>query len=182
LRFTIENSSSFAVTGLTFTDRLPGGLTVPISADKGTNCFGATLTAEEGSGEIAFSGGQLLPGETCLSQVDVTGIVPGEYVNVSGPLTSSSGISASAIDTLIIVGSGEPCAAPDGENATVQDETFTGPAEVVVCDTITVGPNVGVLGPEADLLLRAGIAIVVEELVVGTDGQLTLSLESVLIP
>jgi hypothetical protein len=182
LTFLIENTSVFAVTDLAFSDNLPVGVVVAPSADIGTNCSGATLTAVEGSGVITFSGGELSAGGSCLTQVDVTSEVPGFYINISEPLTSSSGTSASAIDTLVVVGSGEPCPAPDGENATVQDDTVTETREVVVCDTITVGPNVGVLGPDGNLILRAGVAVVIEELVVGVDAELTVSNESVLIP
>ena len=182
LTFLIENSSVFPVTDLAFTDDLPSGIEVARSADVGTTCPAATLTAVEGSGVITFSGGELPAGGSCITQVDVTGVVPGAYVNTSSPLSSSSGLSGAAIDTLVIVGSGEPCPAPDGEDVTIDDETFTTPVEFVVCNSITVGPNVGVLGPDGDLSLRAGVRVEIEEIVVGVDAGLTVSIEPVLIP
>ncbi|MFQ5524628.1 MAG: beta strand repeat-containing protein [Thermoanaerobaculia bacterium] len=183
LTFLIDNSDSvFPVTDLAFTDTLPAGVTVAFSADVGSTCTGGTLTAVEGSGVISYSGGSVAAGDFCFVQVDVTATVPGSYPNLSSPLTSSSGESSAAIDTLIVVEPGGPCVAPNGENLTLMDDTVMVAEEFVVCDTIFVGPNFGIIGPLGDLLLRAGIKVVIEELVVGQDAKLEIRIEPVLVP
>jgi uncharacterized repeat protein (TIGR01451 family) len=183
LSFVIENTSAFLVTDLAFVDNLPAGLVIPSSPDVGTTCTGATLTADAGSDVISFSGGELLPGGFCIIQVDVTGAVPGTYENTTEQMTSSSGTSAAAIATLVIVGSGGPCLAPDGEFLTIDNDTFVDAQEFVACNTITVEPNVSVIGPNGHLTLRAGVAVVFGEgFLVGVDGKLTVSIEPVLLP
>ncbi len=184
LTFLIDNSASvFAVTGLSITDNLPPGMTVATSPDIGTDCAGATLGAVTGSNVVSVSGGQLPAGDDCVVQVDVTASVPGSYINTTGPMTSSSGTSAAASDTLVVVMPGGMCPAPDGDNLTLQDDTVMSAEEFVVCDTITVGPNYGVVGPDGDLLLRAGVAVVFRDgFSIFPDGQLTVRLEPVLKP
>ena len=66
---------------------------------------GGTLTAVVGLGSIAYTGGSVAAGAACTFQVDVTATVSGTLVNTSGDLTSSSGNSGTASDTLTV---GEP--------------------------------------------------------------------------
>lgn len=184
LSFLIDNSgSAFAATDLAFFDDLPAGLVVAFGADVGTTCPGGTVTAAEGGSAITFSGGALAAGGSCVVQVDVTGAVPGTYVNTSSQLTSSSGLGPAAIATLVIVGSGGPCLAPDGEFLTVQDQTIVSTQEFVVCNTFTGGPNLTVIGPDGHLIVRAGVAAEFGEgFFIGVDGQLTVSIEPILLP
>ncbi|MCP4204881.1 MAG: hypothetical protein GY769_23480, partial [bacterium] len=184
LSFLIDNSgSAFTVTDLAFFDDLPAGIVVAPSADVGTTCPGGVLTAVEGSSLITLTGGALGVGETCVVQVDVTGDIPGAYVNISSQLTSSSGLGPAAVATLVIVGSGEPCLAPDGEFFTLENDTVDTTREFVVCNTFTGGPNLGVVGPNGHLIVRAGVAAVFADgFLVGVDGELTVSIEPILLP
>jgi uncharacterized repeat protein (TIGR01451 family) len=101
LTFTIVNlASSVAATGLDFTDALPAGLAVASPPNASTTCTGGTITAVAGGGTIAYTGGSVAAGASCAVQVDVAATAPGVHLNTSGVLTSSSGSSGTASDTL----------------------------------------------------------------------------------
>ncbi len=101
LTFTIDNAASaLAATGLDFTDNLPAGVQVATPPNAATTCTGGTLTAVAGSGTITYSGGAVAAGADCTVTVDVTPTAPGSFVNLTGDLTSSSGNSGTATDTL----------------------------------------------------------------------------------
>ncbi len=102
LTFTIDNSASaLAASLLAFTDTLPAGVTVSNPPVTSNSC-GGTLTAAGGSGTLSLAGGTVGAGMTCVIQVSVTGTGSGVHVNVSGDLTSTSGNSGTASDTLTV--------------------------------------------------------------------------------
>jgi uncharacterized repeat protein (TIGR01451 family) len=102
LTFTIDNSAStFAATTLDFTDNLPAGVLVATPGNAATTC-GGTVTAPDGSDVISLTGGSVGAGLTCTVTVDVTSMTPGFYANTSGDLTSSSGNSGPANDSLTV--------------------------------------------------------------------------------
>ncbi len=102
LTFTINNSAStLAATGLAFTDNLPANVVVATPSNASSTC-GGTLTAMPGNPSISLSGGSVGAGATCTLAVDVTSIVSGPHVNTTGELTSSSGNSGTASDTLTV--------------------------------------------------------------------------------
>ncbi|MEZ5332531.1 MAG: hypothetical protein R2991_10870 [Thermoanaerobaculia bacterium] len=104
LTFTIDNSASaLAASALSFTDNLPAGLVVATPNGASTTCTGGTIGATPGSGVVSYSGGSVGAGASCTVQADVTGTTAGDYLNVSGDLTSSSGNSGTASDTLTIL-------------------------------------------------------------------------------
>lgn len=102
LQFAIDNSAS-AVTAsnLAFTDNLPAGVVVATPAMTSNTC-GGMLTATAGSGAITLAGGSVGAGASCTIQVSVTAALDGTYVNTSGALTSTSGSSGTANDTLTV--------------------------------------------------------------------------------
>lgn len=103
LTFTIDNSaSSLPASDLAFTDTLPSGVEVADPADASATCSGGTLTATPGTSAVTYSGGTVSAGATCTVQVDVVSEVAGTFVNTSGTLTSSSGSSGTASDTLTV--------------------------------------------------------------------------------
>jgi len=103
LLFTIDNSASaLAATALDFTDNLPAGVIVASPASASTTCTDGTLTAVNGSNTISYSGGTVAAGASCTVQVDVTSVMHGSYDNTTGDLTSSSGNSGTANDTLTV--------------------------------------------------------------------------------
>jgi hypothetical protein len=103
LTFTIDNgASALAASSLDFTDNLPAGVTIATPANATTTCTGGTLTATAGASVIAYTGGSVAASASCTIGVDVTSATLGTFVNTSGELTSSSGTSAAASDTLTV--------------------------------------------------------------------------------
>ena len=105
LTLAIDNTlSTEAATGLDVTDPFPTGLVVATPANASTTCTGGTLTAVEGGGTVAYTGGTVDAGASCAVTVDVTAVASGTLVNVTGDLTSSLGNSGSATATLEVGG------------------------------------------------------------------------------
>jgi uncharacterized repeat protein (TIGR01451 family) len=101
LTFTIDNSASaLAATNLDFTDSLPAGTIVATPGNASTTCSGGTLTAVDGSSVVTYTGGTAPAGGSCTITVDIAVTGAGTFVNTSGDLTSDSGTSGSATDTL----------------------------------------------------------------------------------
>ncbi len=101
LTFTIDNTAStLAASSLDFTDNLPAGILVAATPNASTTCTGGTLTAVAGSGVISYTGGTVAAGASCTVQADVSAGTTGMFANTSGDLTSSSGNSGTASDTL----------------------------------------------------------------------------------
>lgn len=101
LTFTIDNTAStVAASNLAFTDNLPTGVQVAAVPNAASTC-GGTVTAMAASGLISLSGGTAGAGASCTVQVDVTATMAGTHVNTTGNLTSTSGSSGTASDTLI---------------------------------------------------------------------------------
>lgn len=74
------------------------------------------------------------------------------------------------------------CAAADGENLPLSDDTVLETVVYEVCDTITVGPNYQVAGPNGDLTLRAGNKVALGNgSSAGVDGRLTIEIDNSLL-
>lgn len=102
LTFTINNTASaIAATALAFTDNLPAGVLVANPSNAMNTC-GGTVTAVPDSGVISLSGGTVGAGMSCTINVTVTGTGTGDLVNTTGNLTSSSGDSGTAMNTLSV--------------------------------------------------------------------------------
>ena len=105
LTFTVDNTGAvIAATSLSFGDNLPSGVVVATPPNAATTCTGGTLTAAAGATSISYSVGTVAASSTCTVTVDVTSSTAGTYTNTSGDLTSSSGNSGGATDTLSVVG------------------------------------------------------------------------------
>jgi len=111
LTFTIDNSASTVSVGsLTFSDSLPAGMIVATPSNASTTCsvpaprggVPSGLSAISGSNLITLSSASVVAGATCTVQVDVETIQSGVFVNVSGNLSSSLGLSGTATDTLVV--------------------------------------------------------------------------------
>ena len=101
LTFTLTNpaANTSALSGVTFTDTLPAGLTLP---DSITSICGGTLTTIAPTG-IALSGAALAIGGRCVFSVTVTGAVSGTYTNTTGPVTSVNGGTGNAATAVMTV-------------------------------------------------------------------------------
>ncbi len=103
LTFTIDNTaSSLADNNLDFTDNLPAGLVIATPANVVNTCTGGTITATPDTADISYTGGEVAAGASCTLSVDTVAVVPGNYDNVSGELTSGFGNSGTASDTLTV--------------------------------------------------------------------------------
>lgn len=101
---TIDNTASvLSANNLDVTDNLPAGMVVATPANASTTCTGGTLTAADGSGVVTYTGGGVAAGTSCTITVNVVGNAVGALVNTTGDLTSSSGNSGPATDTLTVV-------------------------------------------------------------------------------
>ncbi|MEN8173408.1 MAG: hypothetical protein ABFS03_11070, partial [Chloroflexota bacterium] len=106
LTFTIENTAAGSqdLTGISFSDVLPTGLSVAnstTSACNGTNNLATTAA----TGTIELTGGTLAAGTICTFSVTVTGVSAGDYENITGFLSSiETGETTSyATDTLTVI-------------------------------------------------------------------------------
>jgi uncharacterized repeat protein (TIGR01451 family) len=87
LTFTITNTNaSLGITGISFTDTLPAGLTVANGSSAA--CGGGTVTTSGGN-LISFSGGSLAGGGSCTFSVTVTGTAAGPQSNTTGNISSN---------------------------------------------------------------------------------------------
>lgn len=103
LTFTLDNSAHAApVTNLAFTDNLPAGLEIASPANVSNTCFGI-LNTPEGSGTISFFSGSVDANSSCAIALDVTATAVGRLDNRTSDLTSNTGNSGKASDSLTVV-------------------------------------------------------------------------------
>ena len=103
LTFTINNSSStVSTTALNFIDNLPVNMQVAAIPNAGTTCTGGVVTAVSGTNVISYTSGSVGSGAICTVSADVTTSVAGNFVNMTGNLSSSLGVSGTATDTLVV--------------------------------------------------------------------------------
>ncbi|MBK1790297.1 DUF11 domain-containing protein [Persicirhabdus sediminis] len=101
LTLSIDNSlSSVAASSLDFTLNLPAGVEIAAVPAASTTCIGGTITAVAGSSVLSYTGGSAPAGSSCMLQVDVLVTVDGEFVTLTGDLTSNLGNSGPAQATL----------------------------------------------------------------------------------
>ena len=101
--YTINNSAEAAgVTGLSFTNTLPTGVTVANPSRASTSCIDGTLTATAGSGNVTISGYRLSAVASCTVTLDVTSSTPGAHVNTTGALATSAGSAGTATANLTV--------------------------------------------------------------------------------
>jgi LPXTG-site transpeptidase (sortase) family protein len=94
LSFILTNPNNLtSLSGIGFSDKLPGGVTVITSAPSVT-CGGILSTTAPDT--ISFSGGNLAANTSCNFNVTVTGATAGTKVNTTSTVTSNEGGSESA--------------------------------------------------------------------------------------
>jgi uncharacterized repeat protein (TIGR01451 family) len=89
LTFTITNpNQDDAIGGVAFTDTFPtspANMVVAATPNaSASGCGAPVFSPSAGAGSIAFSGGTIAAGATCIVEVDVTAPTIGTYVNTSG--------------------------------------------------------------------------------------------------
>jgi LPXTG-site transpeptidase (sortase) family protein len=91
LTFTITNPSTNTVslTGVTFSDTFPSGVTIASPPD--ANQCGGTVSGTTGGGSVSLSGGSIIPNGSCTVTVSVTSSTNGTKNNTSGSVSSTNG-------------------------------------------------------------------------------------------
>jgi choice-of-anchor C domain-containing protein len=116
LSFTIDNpNQSNTLTGVGFTDLLPGGLRVSNPNGLAGSCGGGAIAAAAGSRVVSLAGATLAGGTSCAFSVNVTAIDTGTMDNTTGPVSSVEGGTGGTASASIGVRSPPPpprCVAP----------------------------------------------------------------------
>ena len=100
LSFTLTNANAGGLTGVSFSDFLPAGITVSGSA---SNSCGGTLIASGGT--ISLSGGNVPGSGSCSISVTVSGVLAGVYTNTVSGLSSNESLDGmGATAPLTVVG------------------------------------------------------------------------------
>ena len=101
LTFKIDNSeNSNAASALAFTDNLPEGMVIAGTPNISNGCPTGSLTASAGSSVVSYSGGSLGAESICTISVDVKVDKSGKLVNDPGSLSSTTGFSIGAKDSV----------------------------------------------------------------------------------
>jgi uncharacterized repeat protein (TIGR01451 family) len=155
LTFTVANfNNTVTLTGVSFTDTMPSGLTV-ISTTAG--CGG---TVSHTSTSVTLTGGVIPPDSACLIEAAIEGTAAGEQVNTTGNVTSSNG--------------------GIGDTATASITVVAPPviAKVFATSTVLVGSSTGltftITNPNETVALNGvGFTDTLPGLVVATPNDLT---------
>ncbi len=119
LTFTLSNPNpGTALTGVSFVDNLPTGLTVATPNAAATNCASATVVASPGSGMISLFNATLSAGESCTLAVNVTGTTRGTKVNTTVAVTSVESGPGSPASASITVGTADILPVTGGRTST----------------------------------------------------------------
>jgi uncharacterized repeat protein (TIGR01451 family) len=83
LTITIANTHKRAenLTAMSVVDVLPGRISIASPPDASTTCTNGSVTATAGQGRVELRHASILKGATCTIVLNVTGTVPGVYVN-----------------------------------------------------------------------------------------------------
>lgn len=106
LTITLRNGTAAPLTGISFVDTFPSGLTVAPTPNAATTCGSGSVTAVGNGGTVALTGGTLAANATCTVTVDVVATTTGNKVNSipAGGVTTDQGFSnlAAASSTVAV--------------------------------------------------------------------------------
>ena len=170
LTFTLTNPNpGTGLTGVSFTDPLPGGLVVATPNGLASTC-GGTVTAVEGAGSVGLANGVLPAGGSCTITVSVTGTTAGAKDNTTSAVTSIEG------------GTGGTAAASLEVLAPPTIAKAFGAASVVVNETTTLtflltnpNPATALTGVGFTDLLPAGLVVATPNGLTGACGGGTIT-------
>jgi uncharacterized repeat protein (TIGR01451 family) len=161
LSFTLQNNeTSTTLTGIGFSDTLPGGLVISSPNGQTGTCGGGTITATAGANVISLSGASLAVSTSCTFSVNVTGTAAGAQNNITSNVTSTEGgTGGTASDSVhveappLIAKAFNPARIPLNGTATLTF-TITNPAAnvdtltgVAFTDTLPTGLTVATVAP-----------------------------------
>lgn len=137
LNIVLANPSTTAsIAGVAFTDIFPAGLIHTATPNPTLTCTpGTTATLNSTPTSIGISGGSFAPGGNCTVRVNVTANTVGNYVNSTGPISTSNGGTGTAATATFNVSNltppgttvgFSPASLPAGQNSTMT-VTLTNP-------------------------------------------------------
>ncbi|HLJ27705.1 MAG TPA: Ig-like domain-containing protein [Candidatus Angelobacter sp.] len=92
LQFTIQNGNTTqSLSGVGFTDTLPGGLVVSTPNGLTGSCGAGAITAVAGNNSINLTGGMIAANSSCTFTINVTGVSGGTKNNTTSNVTSTEG-------------------------------------------------------------------------------------------
>jgi uncharacterized repeat protein (TIGR01451 family) len=148
--------SPVTLTSVSFTDPLPAGLEFAPVPNASTTCSGASLNVNTTTQAITIFGGTLLPGTSCLIEVDVTATVVGVYDNVivQESITTDQGVTNETDVSAQLTVMQEPTISKVFNPATVSPGERT-----TLTVTITNNANLDLTGSSLTDTLPVGLAI-----------------------
>lgn len=117
LSFSVMNSNSFTLTGVSFTDNLPAGLVVATPNGFAGGCGGGTITAVSGTGSMSLTGGTIAASTACNFSINVTGTASGVKNNTPSGASSNETATGGANTAGITVMSPPTVSAPFGTSS-----------------------------------------------------------------
>lgn len=103
LTYTINNTAeTTAVTGLSFSDTLPTGVTIATPERAITTCHSGVLTAVAGTNTITFSDYRLSSASSCTLALDITSLTVGTHDHTTSTLSTSAGSVGTANASLTV--------------------------------------------------------------------------------
>lgn len=116
--------------GVAVTDNFPQNLVVA-TPNGLTNSCGGTATATAGSASVSLTGGTIAVGGSCTVTANVTSSIPGQYLNTTGPVSSTNGGTGATSNTASLTVTALPptftktIATPFGAGSLNQGDTTT---------------------------------------------------------
>jgi hypothetical protein len=171
------------MTGVAFTDNMPGEIVVQSPSVPISTC-GGTTTAIAGSSSISLIGGAIAAALSCTISVNVVSALPGYYTNTTGAVTADGPLTGNTATATLIVGYPPTITEVFGSSSIAVGGT-TSLTFTVANPNVVPNPGVGVL-PAAQLglpltgvgftdTLPAGIVVATPNGVTGTCGGGTIT-------
>ncbi len=103
LTLTVSNTNAVALSGVSFNDGYPSGLTNASSPNVTNTCGGTVTGGGAGGNSIGLTGGGVAANSSCTVTVRVGASANGSYVNLTGAVSSSNaGTGNTATATLVV--------------------------------------------------------------------------------
>ena len=155
LSFSITNNSGIQLTGLSFAEILPAGLSVAATPSLNNTCGGNASAPANGS-FISLTGGQLSPNSSCLISVQVVAANVGTYTNPATTLTSNQAPAAQSAPVSLTV---NPVLGPTFTKSFNPSSPVGAPVTVTVSFTIVNSSGVQLTGLNFADSLPAGLVV-----------------------